>query len=297
MQQGDVKPRVGSISDQATRRSSCEPKCCGRPAGALLFAGRRIREVSCCVRCRSRQGWRIEGCGRSRAPGGAVPGRQSGDTVKLPAQCAPATVARPLCVCRNWQGIQGDLRGTTRAKPAGAPRGYASGRSLHLAVRSPHEVDPIRTSHGCEPVAAQHGDSRRRSWFERIAGSKCAELVILDGLLHRGFTRNLLRHDHTFTTTLRSQEFVVQTRPPALHAVRAAGAGRVDHWLAHGTVPSNPGACSVGGRWGTGRAAGQLEQPAAGAPSKHNNTHRRRWLGWVGSGFRPHERVLVARPN
>ena len=71
-------------------------------------------------------------------------------------------------------------------------------------------------------MAAQHGDSRRRSWFGRIAGSKRAELVILDSLLHRGFTRNPLRHDHTFTTTLRSQEFVVQTRPPALHAVRAA---------------------------------------------------------------------------
>ena len=85
------------------------------------------------------------------------------------------------------------LRLRLRAKPARAPRGYASvasdrhGRPLHLAVRQPYEVDPVCASHGREPVAAQHGNPWRRAGFGRIAGGK--------------FARDQLRHGYAFTTT------------------------------------------------------------------------------------------------
>ena len=118
-----------------------------------------------------------------------------------------AAVARRACVCGHLDGIQGDLRGTAGAKPARAPRGYASvasdrhGRPLHLAVRQPYEVDSVCASHGREPVAAQHGNPWRRAGFGCIAGGKRPELVVLDGLPHSGFARDPLRHGHAFTTT------------------------------------------------------------------------------------------------
>eukprot|EP00439_Symbiodinium_sp_Y106_P085985 s829_g30.t1 len=86
---------------------------------------------------------------------GAAPGSAPREAVVRPARFVPAAAAWPARFCRDLEGFQANLFGTT-----GAPGGYAcavpdrDGRPRHLSDRQRHEVDPACALDGSESVAA-----------------------------------------------------------------------------------------------------------------------------------------------